>query len=508
MNFTTTTNESLKKAIEAIKKLNEINQGDAYLVGGCVRDMVIGIEPNDYDIVTNIPMDVIEQNFKVADIGQSRDFGILCVIIDDEPYEVAQLRIDGDSSDNRHPDSVELGGVTLREDANRRDFTMNAMYMDVNGQVIDFHDGILDTNIGDIRFVGDPLKRLEEDALRLIRALRFSATKDMDITYETHEAICEFMIDSSKIESISIERFTQELVKVSKSGGIAMERYINFLDEYGLLEIFIPEIKLFEYAYHHHIHHPEGSLMKTKCQWSSGDDLVLLETDVDKIKNQPEIYEVVQNGTVMDHVLACLRVMPLDSTSMEVLGVLFHDIGKPASADIHKDSTETLIAHSFHGHECVGVGVFETIAKRLKFSNDMIKEISFSVRHHLEFFRLMEMKKSKVVELALSPYFETMKTVCFADDQSRGSVVSRIDKFHETLAYVDELVSGYEDVEKLKAKVADYVDGYKVINLRSDAEGVLIGKIIKHVKELLIESDFSLTMEQVDDVIVTYGVEA
>jgi hypothetical protein len=118
------------------------------------------------------------------------------------------------------------------------------------------------------------------------------------------------------------------------------------------------------------------------------------------------------------------------------------------------------------------------------------------------------MKKSKVVELALSPHFETMKTVCFADDQSRGAVVSRIDKFHETIKYVDELVAIYEDNEALKNKVADYVDGYKVINLRPDVKGGMIGTIIKHVKELLIESDFSLTMEQVDDEIVTYGVEA
>jgi tRNA nucleotidyltransferase/poly(A) polymerase len=506
MNFSTTSNESIQKAIGAIKKLNDINKGEAFLVGGCVRDIVMGVEPNDFDIVTDIPMDVLEQNFKVADIGKSRDFGILCVIIDDEPYEVAQFRIDGDSSDKRHPDSVDIGGVSLREDADRRDFTMNAMYMGVDGKIIDFHDGILDVNIGDIRFVGDPIERLEEDALRLIRALRFSATKDMDLTYETHEAICDFMIDTSKITSVSIERFTQELVKVSKSGGIAMERYINLLDDYGLLELFIPEIKAFEDCFHHHIHHPEGSLMKTKCQWTSGDDLVLLETDVNKIKDQPEIYEVVENGTVMHHVLACLHVMPVDSTSMEVLGVLFHDIGKPPTAEIHSESTETLIAHSFHGHESYGVKVFEDIAKRLKFSNDMIKEISFSVRHHLEFFRLTEMKKSSVVEIAMSPYFETMKTVCFADDQSRGPSVSRIDKFHKTLNYVDTLIASFEDAEALKAKVADFVDGYKVINLRPDAEGGMIGKIIKHVKELLIESDFSLTMEQVDDEIVTYGV--
>ena len=180
--------ESLQTAIRVLEELNVY--GASFIVGGAVRDLIMGVDaPNDYDYVTTIPMDVLESNFQTANIGMSRDFGILSVIIDSVPYEVAQLREDSSESDGRHPAKCKLINVSIEADSTRRDLTINSLYLDIYGNVLDFHGGIQDINDGIIRFVGNPLERMEEDALRLIRVLRFAATTDMEISEDTHEAI-------------------------------------------------------------------------------------------------------------------------------------------------------------------------------------------------------------------------------------------------------------------------------------------------------------------------------
>lgn len=490
--------EYLTKPLDALGQMIALGQGDAYLVGGCVRDIIMGVdESKDYDIVTNIPMDVLEDNFNTADIGASRDFGILAVIIDGEVYEVAQMRTDGDSSNNRHPDSVETEGVTVETDSCRRDLTMNAMYLTADGEILDFHNGIEDIDTEVIQFVGNPLDRLHEDALRLIRVLRFASTTEMLLSESTHTAICDYLIDTTELKAVAIERFTAELFKVASAGGRAMSNFISVLDEYDLLDFYLPELTAMKTSFHYWQHHPEGSLMTTP-------DGNIEATDVELVMKFPSEYTIFKAGNVLEHTVACLDVLPIESTTMEVMAVLLHDIGKPPTAKVNSRDPDP-ISHSFHGHATVGVDVFEVMAKRLKLSNDVCKELSFCIRHHLEFFRMMDMKKSKVIKIAMSPYCCTLISVAWADDQSRGAYVSRIEEWKEVCDMLDGFIQVHTDSEELKAKVQSRINGKMVLDLRPQLKGRIIGEIITYVTEELINSDFQLSDDAITDTILNYG---
>lgn len=455
----------------------KIPNAEIYIVGGAVRDIELNKTPHDFDFTTNIHPNEIEKHFNCVDIGQSKDFGITSVQFEGNNFEVATFRTDAKtSSDSRHPDSVNFN-VTLTDDLARRDFTFNAMAMGIDGIIIDPFNGRKDLADGVIRFVGNPIDRLTEDALRLFRLFRFASTFGFIFDGETESAVEEFAKNKKLVTSISIERFTGELLKVAEKGGIAMGRYISLLDKFNILNDFIPEISAFKTVFHHHEHHPEGAIFDGET--------------------------VIKNGSVMAHVVSALNETPKDATKEAVLGVLFHDIGKPPTAEVK--SVSPLIAHSFHGHCSVGCKVFENIGKRLKFSNDLIEEISFVIRHHMDFFDIKTMKKSKIMKIAISPFIKTLEVVCFADDMSRGAVVSRPDEFFEIVEIVDNIVSIHTNETELKNKIKERIDGNMVMRLRPDIKGKQIGNIIEKITNILIDSDFKIRDDQIVDEIRRYG---
>lgn len=314
---------------EIISKLN--NEGfEAYAVGGCVRDSILGRIPNDWDITTSAnPMEVKRIFKRTVDTGLKH--GTVTVLMGSEGYEVTTYRIDGEYEDGRHPKEVAFTS-NLKEDLLRRDFTINAMaYNDTDG-LVDIFGGMEDIERKVIRCVGNPVERFTEDALRLFRAIRFAAQLGYDIEPETYKAIGELAPTLSKI---SAERIQTELTKTITSNHPEM---IETAYELGLTKVFMPELDVcFETSQNnpHHCFTVGDHIMKTVCE--------------------------IRNDKVLR------------------LAMLFHDIGKP----LCKTTDDKGIDH-FHGHPVKSQEMSKEILRRLKYDNDTIDKVSRLVRYHDE----------------------------------------------------------------------------------------------------------------------------
>ena len=301
---------------------------EAYVVGGCVRDSILGRVPQDWDITTSaLPLQVKELFRRTVDTGLQH--GTVTVMQGDEGFEVTTYRIDGEYEDGRHPKDVTFT-PNLEEDLLRRDFTINAMaYNDRNG-LVDLYDGIGDIERKIIRCVGSPLARFGEDALRMLRAVRFSAQLGYTIEPETRNAISEL---AGTLEKISAERIRTELVKLLVSDN-PYELKVAY--ETGMTAVFLPEFDRAMATPQKHIHH---------CY------------------------------SVGEHILH--SVMEIEAEPVLRVAMLMHDIGKPDSLEVGEDG----VTH-FHGHPAKGEEIAKTVLRRLKFDNDTIDKVCRLVRFH------------------------------------------------------------------------------------------------------------------------------
>lgn len=231
-------NDCLDMAMQLVKEINGFGY-EAYAVGGCVRDMIqlelgqtVTTNFHDVDIATNMPIEELQKHFKTRS-NNGEAHGTILVLYGDElygfPYEVTQFRTDGDYSDGRHPDSVTFA-KTFKEDASRRDLTINALGLDADGNVIDYFGGVDDIKNKIIRTVGNPHDRFSEDALRIIRALRFAVVFDYKIDDET----CKAMGDEAyRVKKLSAERIRKEFVTVAEKGNFAV--FVHLMKMNGVL---------------------------------------------------------------------------------------------------------------------------------------------------------------------------------------------------------------------------------------------------------------------------------
>jgi len=242
------------KALYIVKELRNAGY-ESVLAGGSVRDMLLGIEPHDYDITTNATPGVVEELFpKTISIGKS--FGVIVVMIENEPFEVATWRNDGEYHDGRHPDTVTF--TSMKEDANRRDFTINALFYDpIEDKVIDYVNGQEDLKNKVLRFVGDPIKRIDEDRLRMLRAVRFAARFDLSIDSASKMAIKE---NAERIHDVSNERIQDELTKLLRIGKPRIA--IELLEETNLLKEVLPEVEAMRNVEQNPEFHPEGATVQ------------------------------------------------------------------------------------------------------------------------------------------------------------------------------------------------------------------------------------------------------
>ena len=301
---------------------------EAYAVGGCVRDSLLGREPDDWDITTSAtPLQVKELFRRTIDTGIQH--GTVTVMLDKEGFEVTTYRIDGEYEDSRHPKEV-LFTPNLEEDLKRRDFTINAMaYNELTG-IVDLFGGRKDIEKKLIRCVGNAEHRFTEDALRIMRAVRFSAQLGYTIEEETKKAIQKL---APNLKNISAERIQVELVKLVTS---AHPDYLRIAYETGITKVILPE---FDRA---------------------------METP----QNNPH-----HRYTVGEHTLQSMKAIEEDKVLR--LAMLFHDIGKPQA----KTTDEAGVDH-FHGHPAISEEETKKILRRLKFDNDTIYKVSKLALYH------------------------------------------------------------------------------------------------------------------------------
>jgi len=226
-----------------VKLMKEINDAgfEAYVVGGAVRDILMGDpNPHDIDIASNIPIEEIKKRYRTIEYGGGEKHGTVIVRYNKEDYEITQFRTDGDYGDGRRPDDVKFV-QSFEEDSKRRDFTINAMGIDAAGKVIDYHGGAEDIKAKKLRTVGDPTERFGEDALRMLRAVRFAARFDFNVDDKVVDAIKNM---KESVNTTSIERVRDELWKTMEYGGKKFGSALQFMKDTGLFTTILPEITL------------------------------------------------------------------------------------------------------------------------------------------------------------------------------------------------------------------------------------------------------------------------
>lgn len=335
---------------------------EAYLAGGCVRDLLLGLTPKDYDIATSATPDQVAHLFPDC-IGVGAAFGVMLLPLSEGHFEIATFRSDGPYLDGRHPSEVRF--TSAKEDAQRRDFTINALFLDtVSDTVLDYVGGQADLKRGIIRAVGDAEQRFEEDHLRLLRAIRFSARLGYDIEPDTLDAITE---RRKRIHRTSAERVRDELLKMLTEG--AASTALDLLDETELLEEILPEVSA--------------------------------------MKGVPQPPEYHPEGDVFVHTLLMQDHLNRPSPAL-ALAALLHDCGKPSTYTV----TDRI---RFNRHDEVGAEMALDVCNRLRISRKETAHITWLVREHMHLAHLPQMRESKRKRFVRQPGFDDLIELCRAD---------------------------------------------------------------------------------------------
>lgn len=360
---------------------------DAYAVGGCIRDSILGREPGDWDITTSANPQQVKEIFpRTVDTGIQH--GTVTVMLGREGFEVTTYRIDGEYEDARHPKDVVFTS-NLLEDLRRRDFTINAMaYNDETG-LVDAFDGMRDLKEKRIRCVGDAGERFSEDALRMLRAVRFAAQLGFAIEDGTREAVCQMC---GSLSRISAERIQTELIKLVTSDH---PEEMKTVYETGISDVVLPEFSVMMETEQHNPHH---------------------------------IY------TVGEHTICSMQKIKADKVLR--LTMLLHDVAKP----VCRTEDENGI-HHFHGHPEVGAKMAQNILRRLKFDNDTIGKVTALIRAHDDRPPL----KGKAIRRAIYRHGEEQYPALFA--VKRADILAQSSFLQEEkLFYVDRYEYIYRQI--------------------------------------------------------------
>ncbi len=421
---------------------------EAYLVGGCVRDLILSKEPKDWDITTNAHPVQIQELFE--DNYYNNDFGTVGVVTENpsspslKVIEVTPYRTDGVYTDGRRPDSVRFG-VSLEEDLARRDFTINAMALDLDkGHVVDPYKGHEDLMQKQLKAVGDADERFQEDGLRMMRAIRLGAELGFGIEQKTFEALAN---NAHLLEKISKERIRDELVKTIMSP-YPMEALLH-MKHTGILQYVLPDLM----------------------------DSIGVE------QNHSHIY------TVFEHLLRALQYAADKNWPLEVrLAALFHDIGKPAS----KRKT-TRGEATFYGHEVIGSRVTRKALENLRFPKENVEKIVKLVRWHMFFSDPDKISLSAVRRMIANVGVEDiwdLLNVRICDRIGSGKPKAQPFRLRKYQSMVDEVLRDPISVGMLK------IDGAKVLDVTREKPGPRIGNILHALLEEVLD-DPSINTEEI-----------
>lgn len=339
------------KIVQTLKKANH----QAFFVGGCVRDALLGIPAKDIDIATSAkPEEVVKLFKRTIPVGAA--FGVITVVVDDLNFEVATFRAEADYVDGRHPETVKFANAEA--DAVRRDFTINTLFYDPEEEtIIDFTEGIEDLNKQILKTVGDPEERFSEDYLRMLRAVRFSARLDFMADPDMMKAISNH---AKKITKISVERIFNELTNMIT--GANPVKAMDMLLQTGLLQHILPEVVKFKGCVQPEQFHPEGD--------------------------------------VWNHTMLALSNMKASPSPALAWSVLLHDIGKPATLEFKEDGTPTTKRHA-----SVGSRIATKILRRFKASNKLIEIVESAVNNHMKFINVQDMRPAKLRRFLSTEHF-------------------------------------------------------------------------------------------------------
>ena len=420
-----------------------------YIVGGCVRDSILGLIPNDWDICTNcVPKDMLHifSSFKITLTGFKH--GTVTVVIGGENYEITTYRIDSNYIDGRHPEKVTFT-EKLKEDLKRRDFTINAMAYNDRVGLVDYHGGLQDILDKKIRCVGDPLERFEEDYLRMLRGVRFAVQLGYSLEQNTFDAIKKLC---RNIANISAERSREELNEILLSR--EPSRGFRLLNATGLLKYIMPELYIcvgFDQCNPYH------------CK------------------------------DVFDHTLDVV-----DNTEADLilrLAALFHDIGKP----------ETFVLDGryigrFYGHSIKGAEIAEKVMKRLKYDNKSIAQVMILVKEHMSRYKNLSDKALKrFINRVGRDNIDRLFRLQIADIRALAS---------EDEMNIDDILKLKNEVERIlnekqPLSVKDLeIDGYDLMELgipEGEQIGVIVGELLEIVLEDPKENKKDILMEIVKD---------
>lgn len=411
---------------------------EAFAVGGCVRDLVLGRTPNDWDITTSARPEETKRLFpRTIDTGIKH--GTVTVMLDKEGFEVTTYRIDGDYEDSRHPKEVTFT-ANLEEDLKRRDFTINAMAYNEQTGLVDIFGGMQDIERGIIRCVGNAEERFTEDALRMLRAVRFSAQLGYRIEEETKQAIRKL---APNLQLISAERIQAELVKLVTS---AHPDYLRTAYETGITKQILPEFDLCMETAQNNPHH---------CY------------------------------SVGEHILHSMQEIAPDKVLR--LGMLFHDIGKPQTLTVDEEG----ITHN-KGHAAVGEKMTKKILRRLKFDNDTIDKVSKIVLYH-DHIGHTESGVRRAINRMGEDIFPMMFAVRYADIRAQSDY-QREEKL-QRLAHIKDIYDGICERQECLSLKSLAVTGSDLIALGMPT-GREIGELLKELLELVLEEPGRNTREE------------
>ena len=445
-------NFNIPKEISQITEVLENAGFEAYIVGGCVRDLLINKTPKDWDITTNAKPEDIKRLFE--NTFYNNDYGTVGVVNENtkeeslKVVEVTPYRLESEYSDARRPDYVEFSD-SIEHDLHRRDFTINAMARSVSkGHLIDLYKGQEDLKKGIVRAVGDPDIRFGEDALRILRAIRISAELGFKIEEKTKNSIKK---DAKMLEKIAKERIRDEFVRIIMSDR-PMEA-IELTRELGVLQFIAPE----------------------------------LEEGIGIEQNKAHAF------TVWEHSLRAIKYSADKKYPLEIrLSALFHDIGKPATRRWSSEKNDW----TFHGHDVVGEKMTKKILERLKFSKKQIEKIVKLVRWHLFFSDTEQITLSAVRRMVRNVGEENiwgLMDVRESDRIGMGRPKANPYRLRKYKSMVEEALRDPISVKMLK------IDGDKIMEVIQETPGPKIGYILHAILEEVLENPKLNTIEELEN---------
>lgn len=410
-------------SIEIIKKLKAAGH-EAYWAGGCVRDMLLGVKPKDFDIVTSAKPDEIERILEHT-VPVGKQFGVILTIQNGHHFEVATFRSDAGYTDGRRPDAVIF--TTAEDDAKRRDFTINGMFYDPTAdKIIDYVGGQKDLEARLIRFIGKPSERIMEDHLRILRAIRLKATLNFQYEPETYQAILKHA--SLLVSRVSNERIRDELNKLMMSP-YAVNGFQD-MEDAGILKIIAPEIQ--------------------------------------NMKGVAQPYKYHQEGDVWTHAMQSLAALPEHASLPLRWATLLHDVGKPETFKLAERIR-------FDTHDRKSRDIAYKLLTRLRFDRRLIDEVCWLIEHHMMVMPLVKMPKGRRLAWFHKLYFKNLLELFYAD--ARGTTPPHTE-------IIDKIAQLYhDDLQSMPAAPPPLLHGEDVMKVMGMKPGKKVGFILEKIRE-------------------------